>query len=369
MKTVGLIVNPIAGMGGRVGLKGTDGQEIVKKALELGAKPEAPERAIRMLHKMETLRDQIKIFTYSGQMGEDESRECGFEPEIIGSIGSITTSEDTITAARKLADLGVDLLVFVGGDGTARDIYSAIDGRLIVIGVPAGVKIHSAVYANNPQAAGELAVNYLQGRVSRTRDSEVMDIDEEAFRAGRVSAALYGYLKVPFDEQLVQGMKIGRASSEEAAVEEIAQYVVDQMQNDVLYVIGPGSTAKGILKNLQIDTNLLGVDILKNRAIVAQDVSENQLLQAIQGQPAKIVITVIGGQGYLFGRGNQQISASVIREIGKENVIVVATQDKILALRGKPLLVDTGDDAVNLMLKGYIKIITGYREMTVARVD
>jgi len=369
MKKIGLIVNPIAGLGGRVGLKGTDGQEIVEKALELGAQPEAPERAVKMLHKLEPLREELRIFTYPGSMGETEARMCGFEPEVIGSIGAVTTSQDTIAAAQKLADLGMDLLVFVGGDGTARDIYAAVDGRLLVIGVPAGVKIHSAVYANNPQAAGELAVNYLQGRIGRTRDCEVMDIDEEAFRAGRVSAALFGFLKVPYDEQLVQGMKIGRAASEDAEIEEIAHYIVDQMQKDALYIIGPGSTAKAILKILQISSNLLGVDIVKDRHIVAQDVSERRLLEAIKGHPAKIIVTVIGGQGYLFGRGNQQISADVIREVGIENIIVVATQSKILALHGKPLMVDTGDESINQKLKGYIKVITGYKEMTVARVE
>lgn len=368
MRAVGLIVNPIAGMGGRVGLKGTDGQDIVKKALELGAKPEAPERAIKMLQKLVPLQDQLRIITYPGLMGEEEAIESGFEPEVIGSIGGTTSREDTMAAARKFADLGVDLLIFVGGDGTARDIYSAIGDKLYVVGVPAGVKIHSAVYATNPAAAGELAINYLRGQVSRIRDSEVMDIDEDAFRAGRVSAALYGYLKVPFDERLVQGMKIGRSASEEAAVEEISQYVVDQMQKDVLYIIGPGSTTKGILRNLQIETNLLGVDLLENREIVAQDVSEKQLLQLIKGKPTRIVVTVIGGQGYLFGRGNQQISPHVIREVGRENIIVVATQSKILDRQGQPLLVDTGDDEVNRLLMGYLKVITGYGKMTIARV-
>lgn len=368
MKSVGLIVNPIAGMGGRVGLKGTDGQDIVNKALELGAKPEAPGRAVKMLQKLVPIREQLRIITYPGLMGEDEAKSVGFEPQVVGSIEPVTSREDTVDAARKFVDLGVDLLIFVGGDGTARDIYSAIGDRLIVIGVPAGVKIHSAVYATNPSAAGDLAVNYLQGQVNRIRDSEVMDIDEEAFRAGRVSAALFGYLKVPFDERLVQGMKIGRSASEEAAVEEISQYIVDQMQKDVLYIIGPGSTSKGILRNLNIATNLLGVDLLKNREIVAQDVSENQLLQLIKGRQTKIVVTVIGGQGYLFGRGNQQISPNVILEVGKENIIVVATQSKILDRQGRPLLVDTGDDVVNQLLKGYMRVITGYGKMTIARV-
>lgn len=368
MNSVGLIVNPIAGMGGRVGLKGTDGQDIVNKAIELGAKPEAPERAIKMLQKLVPIREQLRVFTCPGLMGEDEARACGFEPQVIGRVSAVTSREDTIAAARSFLDLDVDLLIFVGGDGTARDIFSTIGDKLIVIGVPAGVKIHSAVYATNPSAAGELALNYLQGRVRQIRHSEVMDIDEDAFRAGRVSAALYGYLKVPFDDRLLQGMKIGRSTGEEAAVEEISQFVVSQMQEGFLYIIGPGSTTKGILKNLHIQTNLLGVDVLRNFSLLAQDVSESQLLQLITGHKTKIVVTVIGGQGYLFGRGNQQISAQVIRQVGKENIIVVATQSKIINRHGQPLLVDTGDDGVNEMLKGYIKVITGFGKMTMVRV-
>lgn len=368
MKKVGLIVNPIAGLGGRVGLKGTDGLEIVKKARELGAIPEAPSRAVKTLKKLAVLQDEIKLLTYPGKMGEREAWECGFEPEIVGQTREVTTSEDTREAALTLADSEVDLLIFVGGDGTARDIYSAIDGRLVVIGVPAGVKIHSAAFATNPEAAGELAILYLQGKISSTREVEVMDIDEDAFRSGRVSAELYGYLKLPYNNRLVQGMKIGRGTEEEAVIQDIAQYVIDQMEKDVFYVIGPGTTTKAILQKLEKASNLLGVDVLRNQELVAQDVNESQLLEIIAGEPAKIVITIIGGQGYLFGRGNQQISARLIREIGKENIIVVASPGKILSLYGKPLLVDTNNDEVDQYLKGYIKVIIGYREMTVARV-
>jgi predicted polyphosphate/ATP-dependent NAD kinase len=197
-KKLGLIVNPIAGIGGRVGLKGSDGAEVQRKALKLGAVRQSLNRAIRALERIEPV-DDLEIVTYPGEMGEDAARACGFAPTVIGSIiPGGTTREDTISAAREMLELGVDLLLFAGGDGTARDIYNATGERMVVLGIPAGVKIHSAVYAINPVSAGNLAGSYLQGRTSALREAEVMDVDEEAFRQGFVSAKLYGYLRVPF---------------------------------------------------------------------------------------------------------------------------------------------------------------------------
>ena len=370
-KKLGLVVNPIAGMGGKVGLKGSDGQEILNKARELGAKPESSRRAIEALKKITSVKDNIEIITYPYEMGEDETRECGFNPVVIGSIKrGNTTSQDTENAAREMLRLKVDLILFVGGDGTARNIYNAIGDSIPALGVPAGVKMHSAVYATSPQNAGNLVLMYLKEKPSdiRLREAEVMDIDEQAFRENRLSAKLYGYLKVPYERSLVQSPKIGSAFGEEAAVDAIASFIISNMQYDYLYIIGSGTTTKAIMKKLGLKYTLLGIDAVYQKKLVGLDLNEEQLLKLIEGKKAKIVVTVIGGQGYIFGRGNQQISAKVIKKVGKKNIIVIATTNKILTLQGNSLLVDTGDDEVNKILTGYTKVITGLNEIVVLKV-
>ena len=385
-KRLGLIVNPVAGIGGRVGLKGSDGTEIQQKAWELGAVPEALNRAVEALERIKPV-DDLQIITYPGEMGEDAARASGFVPTVIGSIQrGETTAEDTRNAAQDMQGLGVDLVLFAGGDGTARDIadeyvrYNAIgegsdvaDGYIrrirLVLGIPAGVKIHSAVFATNPRSAGDLALLVLQGRASGRREAEVMDIDEEAFRQGIVAARLYGYLNIPFQRRLVQGLKTASDPGEKAATEAIAWEVVDGMDGETLTIIGPGTTTRAIAARLGVPKTLLGVDVVQQGRLVAADANESQLLALLEERLAKIVVTPIGGQGYIFGRGNQQISPRVIEQVGKEHIIVVSTAAKIQGLGGRPLLVDTGDREVDRMLSGYIRVVTGYREQAVYRVS
>ena len=369
MKKLGIIINPIAGMGGRVGLKGSDGLEILRKAREMGAKPEAPSRAVAALKVIARIKEQIKVIAYPQEMGADEAREAGLEPEIIGKIDSgDTRPEDTMKAVREMAGIGVDLILFAGGDGTARNIYSAIGNQPIpVLGIPAGVKIHSAVYAINPKSAGEVAALYLEGKISNLREAEVMDIDEEAFRQGRVSAELFGYLKVPVEHR-VQSVKSG-SRSEKAEVEGIAAEIVHDMEPEALYIIGPGTTTRSIMQRLNLPNTLLGVDVVKNKELVANDVSEQQLYELIQGQKCRIVVTGIGGQGHILGRGNQQISPRVIREAGPKNITIIASRDKLIALNGAPLLVDTGDPELDQSLCGYVKVITGFEDAIMYRIS
>ena len=366
-KKLGFIVNPLAGIGGRVGLKGSDGLDTVKKAFDLGAVPFSPARATEALREISSLKDEIDLITYPFEMGQDEARECGFDAVVLGSIVSgKTTAADTRKAAQEMAELGIDLLLFVGGDGTARDIYEAVGDKVPVLGIPAGVKIHSSVYAVNPRRAAELVKVFLGGRAP-LREMEVMDIDEDQFRAGRVSARLYGYLSVPFERRLVQGAKAGSSGSSESA-KAIAEHIVDRMRDDYYYILGPGTTVKAVGDELGIDKTLLGVDLVHRKQLVGKDLNERQLLKRIAGKKVKIVVTVIGGQGYVFGRGNQQISPRVIREVGKSNLIVVSTQSKLVSLNG-PLLVDTGDYELDESLSGYIRVITGYNEESVWKVE
>ncbi len=366
---LGLIVNPIAGMGGRVGLKGTDTDEIIKKARELGAEPESPRRAVEALKRINHIRDNVKLITYPFEMGENEAKECGFSPTVIGSIArGNTTSNDTKKAAGEMLKLKVDFLLFAGGDGTAKDIYDAIGDKIPVLGIPAGVKIHSAVYATSPRNAGDLAAMYLDKASSiQLREAEVMDIDEQAFRENRLSAKLYGYIKVPYERKLVQSAK-SSSISEEAATDAISYDVLNNMQDDYLYIIGSGTTMGSIMEKLGLQNTLLGIDAVYRRNLVGLDLNEAQLLKLIEGRKTKIVVGVIGGQGYIFGRGNQQISAKVIKKVGKENIIIAATRNKILSLQGNPLLVDTGDDELNKMLTGYVQVISGLGEKIILKV-
>jgi predicted polyphosphate/ATP-dependent NAD kinase len=367
---LGLIVNPVSGLGGRVGLKGSDGEEIQARAKVLGARPIAQARAVETLNRLATFKSRIELLTYPYSMGEEEARECGLEPTVIGSISrEKTTAADTKKAATEMKSR-VDLLLFVGGDGTARDVYEAVKYEVPVLGIPSGVKMHSSVFAVNPQRAAQLVMKFLKGEVV-FRNAEVLDIDEAAFREKRVSARLYAYLRIPYERDLVQQAKSGSPSvlDERICQEAIAEYIIERMDNNYYYILGPGTTVKAIADRLGIKKTLLGVDAINRGKIVAMDLDENQLLNLIEGKKVKIIVTPIGGQGYIFGRGNQQISSEVIRKVGKENIIVIATKNKLLSIGiGQPLLVDTGDLEVDETLSRYTRVVAGYNEEIVAKV-
>lgn len=367
---IGFLVNPVAGMGGKVGLKGTDGLDILLQAIKRGAIPESPVRASKALAVLEALKDRLHFFTCPGDMGENELALFGFKTTVLTTILSKrTTARDTERGVRKFKDVGVDLILFVGGDGTARNVCHVLGGEVPALGIPAGVKMHSAVFATTPENAGELVKQYFTGGVKNTREAEVMDINEENFRNERVSARLYGYLNIPFSKKLVQSVKAGRSTNEDVQIAGIARQIVNRMEKDCLYLVGPGTTTRSVMEFLGLDNTLIGVDAVKNKSIVAMDLNEAQLLELVTGQKTKLIITIIGGQGYLFGRGNQQLSARVLESIGKENIIVVATRPKIITLNNAPFLVDTGDEQINRMLSGYIQVTTGYRESLLYKVE
>ena len=392
MKKLGLIVNPMAGIGGKVGLKGSDGERIRSLALSLGAVCEAPGKVIKALGHLKEHADELQIITCPGDMGANEAKAVGFEPEIIegiavsnvtengaagiGGEGSAicnTTAEDTKKAALALRDMGVDLILFAGGDGTARDICSVIETGTPVVGIPAGVKIHSGVYGASPHKAGEAASMFLFGGGKMSlKDMEVMDIDEDAFREDRVSARLYGYMTVPYERRLVQSAKAGSSMSEHATLQSIASDVVSRMEPGEYYLVGPGSTPKAITDIMNLPGTLLGVDVVKDGRIVLNDANEKQMVELLEGEAcghAHIIVTVIGGQGYIFGRGNQQFSARVIELTGKENIEIIATETKMIALGGAPLLVDTGDDAVNESLRGYRFVVTSQDRRMIYKIS
>jgi predicted polyphosphate/ATP-dependent NAD kinase len=366
---IGLIINPLAGIGGSVGLKGSDGAEIQQQALALGAQPQSGRRAALALKALLPLRDLLQLVTPPGAMGADVMRECGFSQLVIGTQPPDSTSaDDTIRAAQEMLTRPVDLLLFAGGDGTARDIFTAIGTKIPALGIPAGVKIHSAVFATHPRTAGEIAAAFISGERVQIRESEVIDLDEETYRAGTVITRLYGYLRVPDIAQRLQNKKTPTPAGEAVRAEAIAAAVTESMQPGWLYIVGPGTTTRAIADKLGFPKTLVGVDIYTREGVVALDVSAARLLELLENRPAKIIVTPIGGQGFLFGRGNQQISPAVIQKVERENILVISLSEKLNALKGAPFLVDTGDPAVDGMLAGYLPVIVGYKDKVFYRV-
>jgi predicted polyphosphate/ATP-dependent NAD kinase len=363
-RKIGLIVNPISGMGGSVGLKGTDG-EIYKKAIDLGAKPITPKRVKVLISHIES-KDSILFIAAPGKMGADILKDTEFNFKTIGEIDEITTADDTKRIAKQMLDSQIELLIFCGGDGTARDIYDAVRLKIPVIAVPSGVKMFSSAFTLNPKAAAEMIEQFIEG--SEFEEKEVLDIDEQAFREGKLKSKLYGYLKVPRVEKLLQGgksTKIGKSVEENK--NEIAKYMIENIKENVIYFLGPGTTVKAISDILDIPKALLGIDAIYNKTLAAKDINEEQILNLIKKYKlAEIIVSPIGGQGFIFGRGNKQFTPEVLKKIGKDRIHVVATEDKMKELMC--LRVDTGEIQVDNMLMGHKKVIIGYNEFLLIEI-
>jgi predicted polyphosphate/ATP-dependent NAD kinase len=359
MRQIGLVVNPIAGIGGRLGFKSSDGI-LARRASELGGTSSAPQRTVEALLEILKAKNDFTLLTYPSEMGQDEAIESGLNPTVIGQfVAGHSTAEDTKKAAREMIQQA-ELILFTGGDGTARDIMEVVQRRVSVLGIPAGVKMHSGVFAINPRLAGRLTVSFLAGETV-TKPVEVLDYDDQG------NLKLYGYMCVPYEQAFIQGSKSYFPMNEDDEAGIVAG-IIEELSDDDAYIVGPGSTAKAFIKGLGLPYTLLGVDVVKNKQILIQDANERQLLDVVNRFNSRILIGVIGGQGFLFGRGNQQISHNVIRKVGKENLIIVATERKITSLRGRPLLVDTGDQELDQSLVGYVKVNTGYRLSAVCKV-
>lgn len=365
MVKVGIVVNPIAGMGGSVGLKGTDGGSY-KQALELGAQPVTPFRVKDFLSHL-TKTESCRFYTAPGKMGADVIEEVGLECVITGSIGKETTSEDTTRIIGNMVEEGIDILVFAGGDGTARDIYDAIGMEVPVIGIPSGVKIFSSVFALSARAAAAMLDAFVDG--TELEEEEVLDIDEDAFRENILSARLYGYLKVPRCREFLQSGKKASSTgvSDRKNKEEVARYLEELMEDDTLYLLGPGTTMKSFTERLDIPKTLLGIDAVCNKRLVKADVNERDILTLFESYPKrKIIITPLGGNGFIFGRGSKQFTPEVLAKTGRENILLAGDRNKTSCLEA--LHVDTGDAEVDKSLAGQAKVIIGYNETMVLEV-
>jgi len=391
---LGFIINPIAGVGGSVALKGSDGDNIADKAFALGATAKANQRASQALALLLPFKSDIIIYTANDLMGERCARDLGFNVEVVYQsislssekdqereqlVRQITTPSDTELTVKALIAKEVDIILFAGGDGTARNIchsvneYSKTDNentKIPVLGIPAGCKIHSGVYAITPTAAGRIIEMMVTKQLVTLTEADVMDIDEGLFRQGVVKAKRYGEMKIPSELRYVQAVKSGGKESDELVLQDIAADVIDKM-DDELYIIGSGSTTAFLMEELTLENTLLGVDVVHQRALIKSDITElnlwrllNDFLAKNNGdvKTVKLVITLIGGQGHIFGRGNQQLSPRIIRLIGKDNIIIIATKTKLNALEARPLITDTGDSELDDELSGYLPIVTGYND-------
>ncbi|MFP3985645.1 MAG: ATP-NAD kinase family protein [Candidatus Bathyarchaeia archaeon] len=369
---LGFLVNPIAGMGGKVGLKGTDG--VHEKAAKMGAKPVAPKRAVEFLKKLKKLglHRKIHITTCPTPMGEEEIRAARLDADTMPmKTEAKTTAEDTKKAVKLMVDRKVDLIIFVGGDGTARDIMDALPSETAppVLGIPAGVKMYSGVFAVSPEDAVYVVEAFLKEE-TQLADFEVIDADEAAIRNDRFNIQLYGFLKGPFLPMRIQGSK--QISPETVDEEEnqraVARFIMEEMKPQATYIFGPGTTVKCLADLLGVDKTLLGVDIYRKGRVV-KDVNEEKILKEVcDWQNTWIIVSPIGRQGLLFGRGNQQISPKIIKLVGKEKIIVLATKNKIRNIEEGVLRVDTGESKVDTQLKGYIRVATDYREWRLLKI-
>jgi predicted polyphosphate/ATP-dependent NAD kinase len=356
MKRIGLVVNPVAGMGGSVGLKGTDGN--VEEARKRGAVPHAMDRATIALALLAKSAD-LAFVTCSGAMGEDALKEAGIARyEVVSRYTGESSPADTKNAVRAFLKAGVDLVLFCGGDGTARDVFDVTGTDVPLLGIPAGVKMYSAVFAVDPASAADLV---LASDRHHLRDAEVMDVDENAYRAGNLKTRLYGIARTPALAGKIQPAKqVYEEQDEERAKVAIAQFIDEIMLTGTLYIIGAGTTTEAIARRLGVKKTLLGVDAIRDRMPVAADCDEKTLLRLVEKYAdARIILSPIGAQGFILGRGNQQISARLVRKIGIKNLIVIATPHKLAEI---PFLyIDSGDADLDREFGDTIQIISGYR--------
>ncbi|WP_254543812.1 ATP-NAD kinase family protein [Halomarina pelagica] len=345
MRRIGFVLNPIAGMGGRVGLKGTDGK--VEEALARGAEARAPDRAREALDGLFERDRTVDLLAYGDPMGASEARAAGFDPTVVGRPdGEETGASDTRAAVAAFLEAGVDLVLFVGGDGTAVDVAETIESAGVetpMLGVPAGVKVYSSVFAVTPRAAGRIAATY-----ERVEAREVNDIDEDDYREGEVHTELKAVVSVPVAEEVQAGKQLGGGS-----VESLAAGVAEDVEPGTTYVFGPGSTVGAIERELGFEGSPLGVDVWRDGEVLVRDGGEREILDALSERNV-VVVSPIGGQGFVFGRGNQQLSPAVLR---RSDVLIVASRSKLDGIG--VLRADTGDPDLDEELRGWHRVRTG----------
>ena len=391
---VGIIVNPDAGLGGHLGFKGSDGR--AEEARAAGAQDRSGPRMQQCVEKLSQLLgsslnrqgEEIEFVCWSGRMGSSWIGQTA--ATIIGESPLSTSAQDTASLVKQLVDSEVDLILYAGGDGTTRDIVKTLESigesasKTAIVGVPGGVKMHSGCFATTPKAGAEVVLAYHLGDL-RIGITEVMDLDEEVYQTGVWKVRMYGEAWTPSSPRFMQGAKeqVERASEEdtiEALAEHIKTLVVDN--NDLMIVWGSGGTLNRMGKHCGHDLTLLGIDVESSspdggsKRILDLDLNEQGLLDIIgqhsdsdgKTKPILLLLSPMGGQGFLIGRGNLQLSPDVLRGIGIENILGVATPSKLIGLSN--VRIDTGDTTLDEMFheKRFIKILQGFRTTRLIRI-
>lgn len=366
--TFGLVVNPIAGLGGAVGLKGTDGPGIVAEALDRGAVPRAGERVRRAFARLAERAPGTLVRAAPGKLAAGWLEGLDLDVRSLAPFEISGTARDTRVTTQALT--GCDLVVFGGGDGTARDVTGSLGPGRAVLGIPCGVKMHSGAFAISPEAAGALLSDLVTApdRIGWDDRAEIMDIDEAALRSGRLAPRLFGHARVPVSRKRMQASKGGPSTPDADALAGAARELVEGMSQGTLYVIGPGNSTGTVLTAMGAAPSMLGIDAVLDGRVVARDATAEEL-EALAGRtPVCIVLGVTGRQGFLLGRGNQQITPSLIARAGPEGLIVMASEDKLATLAQPRLWVDTGDPELDQALSGYLRVKTGRGRETMMRV-
>ena len=360
-----VVVNPDAGLGGKLGFKGSDGRAAEARAA--GAQDRAGPRMRICLEKLaELARGPIEILAWDGRMGGD------WIPGEYTSTGKTPETTDATSTSEFIKAHSPDLFLYAGGDGTTRDIVEALGEREIpLVGVPGGVKMHSGCFATTPKAAAEVVWSFFTGDLMVAR-TEVMDLDEEVYRKGEWKVRMYGEAFTPASPRWMQGAKEQvQRESEEETLEAMSSHVANLVEEnpDLMLVWGSGGTLRQMCKQNGHESTLLGIDI-QHAGKMYNDLNENGLLEIInqhQGE-IKLLLSPMGGQGFLIGRGNLQLSPDVLRAIGTDNILGIATPAKLLGLN--ELRIDTGDEDLDAEIRGkkYLKVLQGYRTTRVIRV-
>jgi len=374
-KKIGFIVNPIAGMGGKVGLKGTDG--VINKAIKLGAKPIAENKALETLKEFIShfsIQNDLHWFTCAGTMGENELKKAGLTKiDIVYNLKSKkTTAIDTKNACLKFLEKQVDLILFCGGDGTARDIFEVVSNKIPILGIPSGVKMHSGVFGINTNATAKMLHEFVNKRLT-IGDAEIMDLDEKLCRKGKWNIRLFGIAKGIVEPTYVQvGKSTFESVTDDEVKDELTEHIKDEIEknSDYLFLFGSGGTIDYIAKKSKIKNTLLGIDAVYKKKVVESDLNEERILKLLQKYPkVKLILSPIGAQGFILGRGNLQLSPKIIKKIGLDNIIVVSTPAK---LSSTPFLrVDTGDKELDHLFaeKEFMMVVIGYRLSRVVKIQ
>lgn len=345
---LGFVVNPLAGAGGPLALKGSDG---------LGLNAATGWAAARAALALKGLAG-VTLLTGGGAMGEDIARAAGFVPEIVHRATGASTGADTTACVAACVAAGAQLILFVGGDGTARDVLAARP-EVPVLGVPAGVKMHSGLFATSPRAAAAMLGRVISGAAIDSVAAEVIDRDAD----GHIR--LFGCLKT-LAHPARQAAKAARADPDAALAGAIAE-VAAIVRAAPLCLIGPGLTMHRLKTALGARGTLLGIDVFADGGLVIEDASQAQLLALTGDQVPLLVLGVVGGQGFLLGRGNQQLGPELLTRLAWPPVII-ASAAKLAALPRPELLVDSGDAGLDARLAGHVQVRTGARQAMMMRI-